>query len=65
MLEVPADIQLLAAQSVDRAGAWHAATQKHFEWALSSGYAVTTLYRDPVTSRAFYVLELEQPTGAG
>ncbi|MEP7066797.1 MAG: hypothetical protein ABI889_12235 [Gemmatimonadota bacterium] len=57
LLEVPADIQLLAAQSIDRAARWHAASRSHFEWALSNGYAVASLYRDPVTSRAFYVMD--------
>jgi len=57
LLEIPADFQLLAAQTIDLAGRWHAATRAHFEWALRNGYTVTGLHRDPVTSRAFYVLE--------
>ena len=57
LLEIPADFQLLAAQASDRAARWHAATRAHFEWALLNGYTVTALHRDPVTSRAFYVLE--------
>lgn len=60
LLEIPPDIQLLAAQSIDRAARWHAATRTHFEWALHRGYTVAALYRDPVTSRAFYVLELQR-----
>jgi predicted GNAT superfamily acetyltransferase len=60
LLEIPGDIQLVAAQAIERAADWRAATRTHFEWALQQGYAVTALYRDPVTSRAFYVLELQR-----
>ncbi|HMA01785.1 MAG: hypothetical protein ACM34L_02185 [Gemmatimonas sp.] len=60
LIEIPADIQLLAAQAAARAARWHAATRTHFEWALANGYAVAALHRDPVTSRAFYVLT-QQP----
>jgi chorismate synthase len=64
LLEIPADIQLVVAHAIDRAAAWHAVTRSHFEWALQQGYTVTTLHRDPVTSRAFYVFELEQEGGS-
>ena len=57
LIEIPADFQLLAAQDAERAARWHAATRTHFEWALLNRYTVTGLHRDPVTSRAFYVLE--------
>jgi len=63
LLEIPADFQLLAAQASDRAERWHAATRAHFEWALLNGYTVSGLHRDPVTTRAFYVLE-HRPQGA-
>jgi predicted GNAT superfamily acetyltransferase len=63
LLEIPADFQLLAVQASDRAERWHAATRAHFEWALLNGYTVTGLHREPVTSRAFYVLE-HRPQGA-
>ena len=63
LLEIPTDFQLLAAQASDRAAQWHAATRAHFEWALANGYTVTALHRDPVTSRAFYVLEHRSPEG--
>jgi predicted GNAT superfamily acetyltransferase len=59
LIEIPADFHLLAAQASDRAARWHAETRAHFEWALSHGYTVTALHRDPVTSRAFYVLVLQ------
>jgi predicted GNAT superfamily acetyltransferase len=61
LLEVPVDIQLVTAQTPERAALWHAAVRTHFEWALQHGYVVTGLRRDPVTSRAFYVLELHEP----
>ena len=64
LLEIPADFQLLAAQASDRAERWHAATRAHFEWALLNGYTVTGLHRDPVTSRAFYVLARRPQQGA-
>lgn len=58
-IEVPADIQQVVAHSPANAEAWRSSVRDHFEWALGNGYAVTGLYRDPVTSRAFYTLELE------
>jgi predicted GNAT superfamily acetyltransferase len=57
-LEIPADIQLVIASVPGVAAAWHAATRRHFEWALQNAYSVIGLHRDPVTSRAYYVLEL-------
>lgn len=53
-IEVPSDIQRESHASVLD---WHAATRRHFQWALGSGYAVSALHRDPLTSRSFYVLE--------
>ena len=64
LLEIPADFQALAAQEGDRAAVWHAATRAHFEWVLANGYAVSSLYRDPVTSRAYYVLDHLTTEGA-
>lgn len=58
LLEIPADFQAMAASSPERAARWHAATRINFERALYEGYSVTGLHRDPVTSRAFYVLAL-------
>ena len=55
-IEVPTDIQQVIEQSRATAAAWRAALRTHFEWALRSGYAVTGLHRDPVTSRSFYAL---------
>jgi chorismate synthase len=64
LVEIPADFHLLVSQATDRAAAWHAATRRHFEWALGHGYTVSSLYRDPVTSRAFYVLDLARAEAA-
>ncbi len=64
LLEVPAEFQQLASQSIDAAARWHAATRTHFEFAFANGYVVSSLYRDPVTSRAFYVLDLPKSEGA-
>ena len=64
LIEIPGDMQLLTVQSPARAAAWHGAVRTHFEWALARGYAVTGLRRDPVTSRAFYMLELGAPEAA-
>ncbi len=61
-IEVPADIQRVIASAPAAATAWHAVTRENFQWALGNGYSVTGLYRDPVTSRAFYVFELDPQT---
>jgi predicted GNAT superfamily acetyltransferase len=58
---VPVDIQLVTAQGSERAALWHSAVRTHFEWALEHGYVVSGLRRDPVTSRAFYVLTAHAP----
>ncbi len=60
LLEIPTDMQAVAASAPGRSALWHAATRRHFEWALNNGYSVAELHRDPVTSRAFYVLELRR-----
>ncbi|MGI8510744.1 MAG: hypothetical protein ACR2MQ_15660 [Gemmatimonadaceae bacterium] len=58
-IEIPADIQRVIARSPTEAETWRWSVRRHFEWALGKGYAVTSLHRDPVTSRSFYTLELE------
>jgi chorismate synthase len=56
-IEIPTDfVQLLADAPAD-ARAWHAATRKHFQWALAHGYMVSGLRRDPLTSRSYYILD--------
>jgi predicted GNAT superfamily acetyltransferase len=61
-IEVPADFAQLLADAPAEARAWHVATRKHFQWALTHGYTVTGLHRDPVSSRCFYMLELHRLT---
>ena len=56
-IEVPADFQHILAVSPPAANTWHAAVRAHFLWALGNGYDVAGLHRDPVSPRAFYVLE--------
>jgi predicted GNAT superfamily acetyltransferase len=56
-IEVPADFAQLLVDSPAGAKAWHLATREHFQWALGHDYVVTGFRRDPVTSRAFYMLE--------
>ncbi len=62
LIEVPTDIQSVIAQSPADAADWRMTVRHHFEWALSNGYTVTGLHRDPVTSRSFYTLELRTTT---
>lgn len=64
LLEIPVDFQAIAASSPERAARWHAATRTNFERALHQGYSVTGLHRDPVASRAFYVLALSPAAAA-
>ena len=56
-IEVPADFRQVLARSPALAREWHAAVRRHFIWALDSGYTVTGLHRDPVSSRSFYTLQ--------
>ena len=57
-LEIPSDFSQLLAERPAEARTWHAATREHFQWALSNGYSVIGLRRDPATGRSFYLLEL-------
>ena len=56
-IEVPADIRQLLEDAPDRAADWRAAVRRHFQWAFHRAYQVVGLYREPITSRAFYALE--------
>jgi predicted GNAT superfamily acetyltransferase len=58
LIEIPADLQVVG-QLVE----WRTATREHFQWALRSGYQVVRLHRDPVATRAFYVLHDGTPPG--
>jgi predicted GNAT superfamily acetyltransferase len=57
LIEVPLDVQRVVEQSPSVAAVWRASTRQHFQWALSHGYAITELRRDPDRERAFYVIK--------
>jgi predicted GNAT superfamily acetyltransferase len=59
LIEVPNDISEIAANLPSAAAEWQASIRQHFQWALKSGYTVTGLQRDSVTSRSFYTLKLD------
>ena len=56
LIEIPADILGVLARSTSTAAAWRMAVRAHFQWALSHGYRVTSLLRDPLTDRSFYLV---------
>ncbi|HEX3866339.1 MAG TPA: hypothetical protein VHV78_06275 [Gemmatimonadaceae bacterium] len=60
-LEIPSDFAQLLATSAADATMWHAATRRHFQWALALGYDVAGVRRDQSTARTFYLLELRSP----
>jgi predicted GNAT superfamily acetyltransferase len=60
-MEIPTDFAQLLTDAPAAAKHWHTATRKHFQWALTHGYTVTGLRRDPETLRSFYILELSSP----
>ncbi len=57
-IEVPADV--LAAEAAERGAGrrWRQETRQAFLGALARGYRVRRFYRDPATSRCFYVLSV-------
>jgi predicted GNAT superfamily acetyltransferase len=61
LLEIPADIERLTAESPEALGRWRHATRTHFQWAFLHGYRVAALHRDRMASRAFYVLRRDLP----
>ena len=64
LIEIPAELDEVAVRSPTAAEVWRAATRKHFQWALSHGYAITGLRRDPVATRAFYVITSTEVTSS-
>src|ERR1051325_10174785 len=54
LIEIPADLAAVVSRSPSAALEWRATTRQNFHWALSNGYTVTGLRRDPVSGRAFY-----------
>ena len=59
LIEIPADILGVLARSRSTAGAWRMAVRAHFQWALSNGYSVAGLLRDPLSDRSFYLVTRE------
>jgi predicted GNAT superfamily acetyltransferase len=64
LIEIPAELDEVAARSPSTATVWRAATRRHFQWALSHRCAITGLRRDPVATRAFYVITSTAMTGS-
>jgi predicted GNAT superfamily acetyltransferase len=58
-IEIPSDIKQVIEQAPSAAIAWREAVRGHFQWALARGYQVTTLQRDSVATRSFYLLQRE------
>lgn len=56
-LEVPVDFPAVLTNTPERGLAWHAATRRHFQWALGNGYVLTGIHRDATGTRAFYLLD--------
>jgi predicted GNAT superfamily acetyltransferase len=64
LIEIPAEILDVLAQSPVSARTWRLAVRDYFQWALAHGYAVTGVRRDATANRSFYVLERERPAAA-
>jgi predicted GNAT superfamily acetyltransferase len=56
-IEIPGDIRQVIERSPASVMAWRESVREHFQWALSNGYSVAGLQREPVTSRSFYLLQ--------
>lgn len=61
-VEIPANIQTVKSENLDRARAYRASTRRAFEHYLSQGYRVEAFYRDPDQVRCYYgVTRTESP----
>lgn len=56
LIEIPADILGVLSRSTSTAAQWRLGVRAHFQWALSNGYAVAGLLRDPLSDRSFYLV---------
>jgi predicted GNAT superfamily acetyltransferase len=56
LIEIPGDILGVLSRSASSASAWRMAVRAHFQWALSNGYTVVGLLRDPLSDRSFYLV---------
>ena len=59
-IEIPEDIQLVKAKSMEIGMKWRTATRRAFLWYLGRGYRVTGFYRDPGSARCFYLVSAER-----
>lgn len=64
LIEIPLDVQRVVDDSPSIAATWRASSRQYFQWALRHGFAVTALYRDPETARAFYVITRDGPAAS-
>ena len=55
-IEIPSDLQAVMADSPGAAAGWRMSVRRQFQWALAHAYEVTSVVRDPSTSRVFYAL---------
>jgi len=55
-VEIPDDIQLVKAASLQRAGEWRASTRHAFMFYLQRGYEVSGFFRDRESNRCFYLM---------
>ena len=62
LIEIPADILGVLSRSTSMAAAWRMGVRAQFQWALSSGYTVAGLLRDPLSDRSFYLVTKEAAT---
>jgi predicted GNAT superfamily acetyltransferase len=60
LIEIPAELDEVAARSPSTATVWRAATRRHFQWAFHE--AITGLRRDPVATRV-HVQRYRQTSG--
>jgi len=60
LIEIPAEVLDVLAQSPSSAQTWRLAVRDYFEWALARGYSVAGMHRDTAADRSFYVMERAQ-----
>jgi predicted GNAT superfamily acetyltransferase len=56
LIEIPGDVFEVLARSPGSARNWRLAVRDHFQWALSHGYTVVGVHRDPTNDRSFYLV---------
>jgi len=56
LIEIPIEVVELLERSPVTVQTWRLAVRDHFRWAMKRGYSVVSVYRNPSTDRAFYLL---------